>query len=201
MATLPMQSGSTHPDTTPTPLDAPSSTRRTDSAPPSRAITSDGRALVAGGDRLGDESMPAGSRSEPITAEYIESVRLKMCHLLMMDAQFGGNEASAQALRLFHSTHRRVGASRWPRSLRRDLYSTAGELAEIAGWLLCDAGRQREARRLNHEALHYLRLAGDRSLEILTLQNMSMQAEYLDRPVEALSIAESVLENDRPPAG
>ncbi|GLW89641.1 XRE family transcriptional regulator [Actinokineospora globicatena] len=138
--------------------------------------------------------IPGGAPSEPITAEYIESIRQKMRLLLAMDAQFGGNEASTQAVRLFRSTHRWVGASPCPGSLRRDLHSTVGELAEIAGWLLYDANRQQEARRLNHEALYYLRQAGGRSLEILTLQNMSMQAEYLDRPVEALDIAQSVIE-------
>ncbi|MDQ3404102.1 MAG: helix-turn-helix domain-containing protein [Actinomycetota bacterium] len=135
--------------------------------------------------------------TEPVTVEYIDSIRFQMRHLLAMDAQFGGNEASVQAVRLFRSVHRRVGASPCPRSLQRDLYSTAGELAEIAGWLLYDADKQEEARRINQEALYYLRWAGDRSLELLTLQNMSMQAEYLDRPAEALNIAQSVMETDQ----
>jgi len=52
-------------------------------------------------------------------------------------------------------------------------------------------------RRINQEALYYLRLAGHRSLELLTLQNMSMQAEYLNRPSEALTIVQSGLETDR----
>jgi tetratricopeptide (TPR) repeat protein len=52
-------------------------------------------------------------------------------------------------------------------------------------------------RRINQEALYYLRWAGHRSLELLTLQNMSMQAEYLGRPSEALHIVQSVRETDR----
>lgn len=52
-------------------------------------------------------------------------------------------------------------------------------------------------RRINQEALYYLRWAGHRSLELLTLQNMSMQAEYLNRPSEALTIVQSVRETDR----
>ncbi|WP_189225012.1 hypothetical protein [Saccharothrix coeruleofusca] len=116
-----------------------------------------------------------------------------MRRLLDIDVQFGGNEASVQAVRLFRAAHRRVGTSPCPPRLRRDLHSAVGELAEIAGWLLYDADRQDAARRINLEALHYLRWAGDRGVELLTLQNMSMQAEYVNRPDEALHIVDSVL--------
>lgn len=135
--------------------------------------------------------------SEPIDDGYIISLRRQMKRLLDLDVQFGGNEASVQAVRLFRATHRRIGKSSCPRRLKRDLYSTAGELAEIAGWLLYDADQQDAARRINLEALYYLRWAGDRSVELLTLQNMSMQAEYVNRPDEALHIADSVLAADR----
>jgi DNA-binding XRE family transcriptional regulator/tetratricopeptide (TPR) repeat protein len=136
------------------------------------------------------------SSSEPIDDTYLSSIRAQMRQLLSIDAQFGGNEASAQAVRLFYSVHRRIGASPCPAALRRDLYSTAGELAEIAGWLLYDADQQDAVRRMNQEALYYLRWAGDRSLELMTLQNMSMQAEHLRRPSEALNIVQSVMETD-----
>ncbi|GAA2964067.1 hypothetical protein GCM10010483_04070 [Actinokineospora diospyrosa] len=46
--------------------------------------------------------------------------------------------------------------------------------------------------------MHYLRLAGDRELELLTLQNLSMQAEYLGRSGEALQICEAVLDGPLP---
>lgn len=128
---------------------------------------------------------------------YIALVREKMAQLLAIDAQCGGDEASKQAVRLFRSMHRRIGSSACPKHLQRDLYATAGELAEIAGWLLYDANQQDAVRQMNQEALYYLRWAGDRSIELLTLQNMAMQAEYLGHPSEALSIADSVLETDR----
>ncbi|MGH3698779.1 MAG: hypothetical protein ACRDRU_26755 [Pseudonocardiaceae bacterium] len=52
-------------------------------------------------------------------------------------------------------------------------------------------------RRINQEVLYYLRWAGHRGLELLALQNMSMQAKYLNRPSEALHIVHSVLETGR----
>jgi len=133
---------------------------------------------------------------EPIDESFIASIHAQMRELLALDAQVGGDETSGQALRLFRTVHRRIGVSPCPKRLRRDLYAAAGELAEIAGWLFYDTNQQDSMRRMNHEALYYLRWAGCRGLELLTLQNMSMQAEYLNRPSEALAIVQSVLEAD-----
>ncbi|MGH3912322.1 MAG: helix-turn-helix domain-containing protein [Pseudonocardiaceae bacterium] len=135
--------------------------------------------------------------AEPIDEAFISSLRTRMQELLGLDAQVGGNETSTQALRLFRSAHRRIGAGPCPKHLRRELYAAVGELAEIAGWSCYDADRQDTMHRINQEALYYLRGAGHRSLELLTLQNMSMQAEHLNRPGEALNIVSSVLEADR----
>ncbi|MGH3686541.1 MAG: XRE family transcriptional regulator, partial [Pseudonocardiaceae bacterium] len=137
------------------------------------------------------------SSVEPIDEAFITSIHARIFELLALDAQVGGNETSGQALRLFRAVHRRIGVSPCPKRLRRDLYATVGELAEVAGWLFYDADQQDSMRRMNQEALYYLRWAGCRSLELLTLQNMSMQAEYLNRPSEAFTIVQSVLEADR----
>ncbi|MGH6628403.1 MAG: helix-turn-helix domain-containing protein, partial [Burkholderiales bacterium] len=134
---------------------------------------------------------------EPIDEAFIISLRTRMRELLALDAQVGGNETSTQALRLFRSAHRRLGVIPCPKKLQRELHATVGELAEIAGWLFYDADQQDAMRRINQEALYCLRWAGHRSLELLTLQNMSMQAEYLNRPNEALCIVQSVREVDR----
>lgn len=141
------------------------------------------------------DTSPASA--EPIDEAFIASIRTRMQELLALDAQVGGDETSTQALRLFRSVHRRIGVSSCSKRLRRELYAAVGELAEIAGWLFYDADQQDAMRRINQEALYYLRWAGHRSLELLTLQNMSMQAEYLNRPSEALNIVSSVLETDR----
>jgi transcriptional regulator with XRE-family HTH domain len=135
--------------------------------------------------------------AEPIDEAFIISLRARMQELLSLDTQVGGNETSAQALRMFRSVHRRIGVSPCPKHLQRELYAAVGELAEIAGWLFYDADQQDTMRRINQEALYYLRGVGHRSLELLTLQNMSMQAEYLNRPSEALNIVSSVLEAGR----
>ena len=49
---------------------------------------------------------------------------------------------------------------------------------------------------MNQESLYFSRLAGDKTIELLTLQNSSMHAASQGRPREALQIARSVLEGD-----
>jgi hypothetical protein len=49
---------------------------------------------------------------------------------------------------------------------------------------------------MNQESLYFARLAGDKDIELLTLQNSSMHAAACGRPREALQIARSVLEGD-----
>ena len=56
------------------------------------------------------------------------------------------------------------------------MQSAAGELAEVVGWLAYDAEAHDLARRMNQESLYFSRLAGDRAIELLTLQNSSMHA-------------------------
>ncbi|HEX2823584.1 MAG TPA: hypothetical protein VHO07_25990 [Streptosporangiaceae bacterium] len=76
------------------------------------------------------------------------------------------------------------------------MQSAAGELAEVVGWLAYDAEAHDLVRRMNQESLYFARLAGDRDIELLTLQNSSMHASAQGRPREALQIARSVLEGD-----
>ncbi|WP_198010174.1 helix-turn-helix domain-containing protein [Saccharomonospora halophila] len=124
---------------------------------------------------------------------YVETLHSRIRELIDLDIQFGGDQSSGVALQLFRSVHRKLGASQCEPAIERDLYAAAGELGEVAGWLLYDAGKHDLVRRINHEALHLSRLAGDHSMELLILQNMSMHAGHLGRPSEALRIARMVL--------
>jgi hypothetical protein len=96
--------------------------------------------------------------------------------------------------RFFRTIHDQLGTGRYAPGLERDLQSAAGELAEVVGWLAYDAEGHDLARRMNQESLYFTRLAGDRGIELLTLQNSSMHAASQGRPMEAIQIARSVLE-------
>ncbi len=130
-----------------------------------------------------------------LDGDYVETLRGRIRELVAMDLRFGGDFSSGIALTLFHSVHRKLGTNQADASIERDLYAAAGELGEVAGWLLYDAGQHDQVRRINHEALQLARMAGDHSMELLILQNMSMHAGALNRPVEALRIARMVLDS------
>jgi transcriptional regulator with XRE-family HTH domain len=137
-------------------------------------------------------SLPVASYADTV---YLEAVHQHIWHIVELDNRFGGNDLAGLAVRFFRSVHQQLGASAYEPAIERDLQAAAGELAEVAGWLLYDADRQDDVRRMNQEALYFSRLAGDRCMELLTLQNASMHAGYLGRPREALHLARSVLES------
>jgi DNA-binding XRE family transcriptional regulator len=141
----------------------------------------------------------ASLRAFPVTSYvdtvYLEAVQQHIRHIIELDGRFGGTDLAPLAVRFFRSVHQQLGSGAHEPSLERDLQATAGELAEVAGWLLYDADRQDEVRCMNQEALYFSRLAGDRTMELLTLQNASMHAGFLGRPHEALHLACSVLES------
>ncbi|MGQ0777404.1 MAG: helix-turn-helix domain-containing protein [Pseudonocardiales bacterium] len=126
---------------------------------------------------------------------YLEAVQQYIWHIVELDNRFGGSDLARLAVRFFRSVHQQLGAGAYEPAIERDLHAKVGELAEVAGWLLYDADQQDDVRRMNQESLYFCRLAGDRSMEILTLQNASMHAGFLGRPHEALQLARSVLES------
>lgn len=126
---------------------------------------------------------------------YLEAVQQHIWHIVELDNRFGGSDLARLAVRFFRSLHQQLGTGAYEPAIERDLQATVGELAEVAGWLLYDADRQDDVRRMNQEALYFSRLAGDRRMELLTLQNASMHAGHLGRPREALHLARSVLES------
>ncbi|UVS77837.1 hypothetical protein [Actinokineospora sp. UTMC 2448] len=110
-------------------------------------------------------------------------VRETIRALVALDARVGGDRTAARALRAFRSAPVHG----------RDAMAAAGELGEVTGWLLFDAGRHRLAERVNRAALRLSRRAGDRAVELLTLQNMALHAGYVGRPRAGLDIIGQVL--------
>lgn len=126
--------------------------------------------------------------------DYLEAVRGYTHSLVSLDNRFGGADLVRLSVRFFNSLHNLLGVGAYDRRLEHDLNAAAGELAEVVGWLAYDAEQHDLVRRMNQESLYFTRLAGDRSIELLTLQNASMHAGAMGRPGEALQLARSVLE-------
>ncbi|MEU1806833.1 helix-turn-helix transcriptional regulator [Streptomyces sp. NPDC019937] len=130
-------------------------------------------------------------------ADFAEAIRETSRRLVVLDNELSGVSIAEPAGRAFKVVHRRLGDADYDLQHERDVQSAAAELAEVAGWALWDAERDDAAQRFNHEALFLAKLSGDRSIELLTLQNMAMQSEWRGRNQEALSIARSVLNRRR----
>ncbi|MCK7626205.1 XRE family transcriptional regulator [Streptomyces sp. RS10V-4] len=144
----------------------------------------------------GATSRRASVLDEARGAEYVEAIRATSRRLIALDNELNGVPIAAMAARAFKAVHRRLGSGGYERKSERDLQAAAAELAEVAGWTLFDAEEYDAARRFNQEALFLARLSGDRAIELLILQNMSMQAGWLGRPREELAIARSLLDRE-----
>lgn len=130
----------------------------------------------------------------PLRAEDLDSARAEIPRIVAMDNRFGGADMVKVAGRLFRSLQVRRPAST---AMASDFYAVLAEVAEVVGWMAYDAELHPLARQMNHESLHYARMAGDRSIELLTTQNMSMHAGALGRPDEALALVQPVLDDGR----
>ena len=141
-------------------------------------------------------SLNVVSNSEIEGSELLESINNHIHEIVALDNRFGGADLLRLSTRFFRNLRDQLGTGSYDPRLERDLHSAAGELAEVVGWLAYDAEAHDLCRRMNQESLYFTRLAGDKTVELLTLQNSSMHAAAQGRPREALHIALSVLEGD-----
>lgn len=123
------------------------------------------------------------------TDDYATSIRELSAKLVELDNERHGLPIADAAAAAFKRVHRQLGAGDYG----PDVQAAAAELAEIAGWVLWSAAKPAAARRFNQEALLLAQLAGDRSMELIILQNMGLVAGWEGRPGEELAIARSVL--------
>ncbi|MDT0307921.1 helix-turn-helix domain-containing protein [Streptomyces sp. DSM 44917] len=128
---------------------------------------------------------------------FAESIRETSRTLIALDNALNGLPIADLAARAFKVVNRRLGKGVPDPRYERDIQAAAAELAEIAGWALFDAEEHEAAERFNQRALFLARLSGDRSIELLILQNMGMHAGWLGRPREEVSAARALLEGRR----
>lgn len=127
----------------------------------------------------------------------IQAIRTTAKRLIALDNQFGGTDVAPLAARACGQALRMVKSDKFRGNQEREAYAAAAEIAEVAGWILFDAEKQEEARKINQEALFLARLSGDRETELLILLNMSLQAAHVGHWRESFLIAESVLSTER----
>ncbi len=124
-----------------------------------------------------------------VTRTYVEEVEAALPQLYALDNQYGGDELCSLSIRCCNRVRQMLEESSYEEAVGRALQSTEAGFAENAGWVLFDADRQRAARSYYTEALCAARLAEDERLATLVLADMSLQARYLERSREAVSLA------------
>jgi transcriptional regulator with XRE-family HTH domain len=152
-------------------------------------------------ERLAQSTQLTQAAAVPTVGEYIdeggvESARSAMRDLLVQENRTGASGLIEPTLGLLDALRERLQVGAFAGAAERDLQAVVGELAEVTGWFAYDAEMHNLVRQMNHEALYWSRLAGDRKIELLTLQNASMHAATIGHPAEALALARSVLESD-----
>jgi hypothetical protein len=140
---------------------------------------------------------PDADGSAPADADDVESIRADTRRLVELDTRYGGDDLVRLAVRASKAADEQLAAGGRARTLESDLHAAVGELAQVAAWIAYDADQQQLSRRLSNEALLHSRLAGDRRMELFELAQLAMQSIHLERPGEALRIADEVIDNAR----
>lgn len=125
--------------------------------------------------------------------DYASEIRGLSRRLVELDNDGSGLPVADAAAVAFKRVHQRLGEG----DHGRDVQAAAAELAEVAGWALWSEAKPEAARRFNQEALFLAQLSGDRSTELIILQNIGLIAGWSGRPGEELAIARSVLDRDK----
>ncbi|MET8177920.1 helix-turn-helix transcriptional regulator [Streptomyces sp. NPDC005336] len=152
-------------------------------------------------------SLWASGRRPPVhTAEQATSadgdiahLRASVAHLLEHDNRYGGAAVAPAAVQVWRAAQRKLDCGAVPDRARAGYLSAVAELAEIAGWLLFDAGEEEASRRAFLESHLLARHAGDRPMEWFALDMLAMQDVHSGRPGEALRIADELLSRPRIP--
>ena len=128
--------------------------------------------------------------------DFIEQIRRSVQHLVVLDNQAGPDQIAGMASQLFGSVTRRLRLGLYRPSIESDLMVTAAEAGELAGWLLYDANRHDEARKVNEAALYWATLAKDQGMADFILTNAGLQAIHLRQPGEAIQVTGRLLDGE-----
>ena len=148
-------------------------------------------------------SSPTWQREEePLAAATnIAAARIRTVaqHLMDLDFQFGGGYVRRMLLFYFQSEIVPLLRESHPGPIRREIFASAAEVAQLLGWSAYDAGRHGAAQRYFMQGLRLAREAEDVVLGGRLLSNLSHQANYLGRYSEALQFARAAQASVREP--
>lgn len=161
------------------------------------------RTFLAGttGAFLSLDSRAATAARRRATPVDVDALRAALGQMVTLDDQVGGGLVRDMALTYLRRVHHLINTAGQTAAVERALQQVAAEIAEHAGWLSFDAGRNDEARALYAEAFTTTQLVDDQPMAVQVLAGMSMQAIYLGRAREALTMirrAQAIAGTDDP---
>jgi hypothetical protein len=143
------------------------------------------RWLVAPGTAL-----PAADGSRAIGMVDVDDIRKATRAFRVLDNRMGGGRIRPTVVDYLHGNIvPLLHDARCTESVRRELFSSAAEVAQLAGWQAYDLEQQGIAQRYLVQALSMARFAGDDGLGGEILAAMSHQAIWVSQPTQAIDLA------------
>ncbi|MGP3949162.1 helix-turn-helix transcriptional regulator [Streptomyces sp. 7N604] len=143
---------------------------------------------------------PATTLASPANTEEprgldadIAHMKASAAHLLKHADRHGGDLVAPAAVQVWRSAQRKLDTGSVRENDQRAYLAAVAESAEVAGWLLFDAGQWDAARAAFLESHMLARHAGDRSMQWFALDMLAMLDIERERPAEALRIADELM--------
>jgi hypothetical protein len=128
------------------------------------------------------------SAGEAITDAMLEALEARVSDLRRMDDAQGGNVVLDWAGYDLRWATQLLVRGAYDVDTGRRLHLIVAELAQLAGWLACDAGRHADAHRYWLLGLRAAHVAGDNALGANIVSCLSYQATWLDHGSDALQL-------------
>lgn len=143
---------------------------------------------------------PTSPAGEP-TSVRADMARMKstLTALLTHADRYGGDTVAGAAVQVWKVAHRKLDSGIIPEIDQPSYLSATSEAAEVAGWLLYDAGNLESARAAVLESRILAQHAGDQSMELFALDLLAMLDVESGRPGEALRISDEILSRSNVP--
>jgi hypothetical protein len=134
------------------------------------------------------EALQPRSEGEPITPEMLDALEVRVGDLRRMDDTRGGTFVLDWAGHDLRWASELVRRGAYDHDIGIRLHTILAELAQLAGWLACDAGRAAEAHRYWLLGLRAAQTADDRQIGANIVSCLSYQAVWNRHASDALSL-------------
>jgi hypothetical protein len=140
-------------------------------------------------------ALPAADGSQAIGMADVDAIREATRAFRVLDNRMGGGRIRPTVVDYLHGNLvPLLHGARCTEGVRRELFSAAAEVAQLAGWQAYDLEQQGMTQRYLVQALSMARFAGDDGLGGEILAAMSHQAIWVSQPAQAIDMAQAAQE-------